>query len=250
MPRCYKFLPLPLPPIFGNWTATSQLLPTTAARDNSPANKRTFIGQYNGRKMTDRMVVSSLHPAKVNNVMTNRCINCGNEIPGWAQGICYTCARSEKTERRDSDTKHRHRPGQPGTSLRGAASGTPEYPDTDGPMDSTRVWELQTGIWRSDDRSITLNFRDDVYRDIKPDNTRKRGLAVLGIDGNDIGLKIGNQVVKAWVDNRGDLILHRRTMMRFRCLVNRRLFKLCHGCRRLSPAKSRSCLVCGRGWWP
>ena len=178
--------------------------------------------------------------------MTNRCPRCGNETPF---GNCYTCGRNQRDEQRDSGVAlrkiHRRPPGMPWP---------PSMPWPDGrrwprvTSNRNSEWDLRAGIWRSKDRSITLDFVKQEYQDLNSGTPRKFDLTVLGVEGLDISLRIGRWKVKAWVDKWGNLVLHRKTMMAFLCLVDGKMHKLWPGCRHLSRIKIRDCKKCGRSW--
>ena len=184
--------------------------------------------------------------------MANRCPNCGNEMPNWAHGHCYVCRRNETDERRDSQIalRRRHRgPRIPSDLPLGASGAT--YDDRPSPRPLTASgggWELSTGIWMNDERSIILNFPEGAYQSLNSTHRRNLSLVLINDNGPDIHLKIGAHQVRVWVDVSGDLTLHRRTMMRFRCRVGSKLYKLCLKCRRLCPVRRRNCPSCGRGW--
>ena len=188
--------------------------------------------------------------------MTNRCPNCGNEIPSWAHGNGYVCGRNERDERRDSDVglRQRHRPlrrpplpevGRPEC----AGNGAPPFGGVHGlSTRSDGSWQLRAGIWTNRDRSITLDFPDGKFRQWHLGNSKVLPLAVVAERGPDVCLRIGSHQVRAWVAANGDLTLHRRTTMEFLCWVGAKLHKLCRNCRCLSPVRRRSCPYCGRGW--
>lgn len=188
------------------------------------------------------------------NEMATRCPKCGNEIPDWNAGRCAVCRMNSRDARRrygwggqrNSDVAlrrmHRRPPGQP------RPSGSLYVPTTHGYTADNPSWELTTGIWKSEDRSITLDFAEHVYQDRDAGTLRKFDLTVLSDEGPDISLKINKWQVKAWVDNFGNLVLHRKTMVGFLCLFKGKMHKLCNGCRRLSWVRIRSCKVCGRSW--
>ena len=178
--------------------------------------------------------------------MSERCSNCGNEVPGWASGRCPVCFRSGRDSSRYGDNPIRHGRMQPSPSS--GQLGPPE-PTVYRPLNRTNgIWKNSSGIWKNSDGTVTLNFVKGTYQQRVSGRPAKRRLIVLPDEGNEIRLRIGGEDIRAWVDGDGGLVLTRTATMKFRCWIDGKLHRLCPKCRYLSPREKSNCIACGHLW--
>ena len=170
--------------------------------------------------------------------MAERCSKCGNEVPDWTSGRCPICLRMKRDSVRYGDS----RSGRTDKRQR-----EPNKQRADPPV--RRTLGSTTGIWKNSDGAVTLNFQEHVFEQQVSGCSRTRPLIVLADEGNDICLSVGTDLVRAWLDADGGLILKRKTTMKFRCYVDGKLHKLCPRCRHLSLSENPSCIACGDIWF-